>query len=257
MNMRAETIGSIQGNLASELCLGRSSARSVVFVALPLWFGVVFLLASQGAFVGSANSPPLPIFFGVAIPLAVFLAAYFGSTPFRDFILGADLRFVAAIEAWRWGGLGFLSLYANGILPGLFALPAGLGDMAIGITAPCIVLRLIRNPLFAASRRFVIWNILGIADFVVAVSMGALSSGAFPGINGLIGNVTTSPMTRFPLVLIPAFMVPFFTMLHLTALFQARQLAHAHPGSVRRNAEGLKKKATEFAKSGSEIYAKT
>jgi len=96
--------------------------------------------------------------------------------------------------------------------------------MAIGITAPWIVLSLIRNPLFAASRRFVIWNILGIADFVVAVSMGALSSGAFPGINGLIGNVTTSPMTRLPLVLIPAFMVPFFTMLHLTALFQARRL---------------------------------
>src|SRR5207244_10211092 len=139
-------------------------------------------------------------------------------------ILGADLRFVAAIEAWRWCGLVFFSLYANGILPGLFALPAGLGDMAIGISAPWIVLSLIRNPLFAASRRFVIWNILGIADFVVAVSMGALSSGAFPGINGLIGNVTTSPMTRLPLVLIPAFMVPFFTMLHLTALFQTRRL---------------------------------
>ena len=224
MNIKTETMGSITGNVASELNNGRSSARLVVFVALALWLGLVSFLASQGAFVGSANSPPLPIFFGVAIPLAVFLAAYFGSSPFRDFILGADLRFMAAIEAWRWGGLGFLSLYANGILPGLFALPAGLGDMAIGITAPWIVLSLIRNPLFAASRRFVIWNILGIADFVVAVSMGALSSGAFPGINELIGNVTTSPMTRLPLVLIPAFMVPFFTMLHLTALFQARQL---------------------------------
>ena len=227
MNIKTETMASITGNVASELNNGRSSARLVVFVALALWLGLVSFLAYQGAFAGSANSPPLPIFFGVAIPLAVFLAAYFGSSPFRDFILGADLRFVAAIEAWRWGGLGFLSLYANGILPGLFALPAGLGDMAIGITAPWIVISLVRNPLFAASRRFVIWNILGIADFVVAVSMGALSSGAFPGINGLIGNVTTSPMTRLPLVLIPAFMVPFFTMLHLTALFQARRLARS------------------------------
>jgi len=227
MNIKTETMASITGNVASELNNGRSSARLVVFVALALWLGLVSFLAYQGAFAGSANSPPLPIFFGVAIPLAVFLAAYFGSSPFRDFILGADLRFVAAIEAWRWGGLGFLSLYANGVLPGLFALPAGLGDMAIGITAPWIVISLVRNPLFAASRRFVIWNILGIADFVVAVSMAALSSGAFPGINGLIGNVTTSPMTRLPLVLIPAFMVPFFTMLHLTALFQARRLARS------------------------------
>src|ERR1043165_5782729 len=223
--MKTETMGSITGDVASELGNGRPNVRSVVFGALAVWFGLVFLLGSQGAFVGSAGSPPLPIFFGVAIPLGLFLAAYFRLKSFRDFILGADIRLVAAIQAWRWGGLGFLSLYANGILPGLFALPAGLGDMAIGITAPWIVISLVRNPLFAGSRRFVIWNILGIADFVVAVSTATLSSGAFPGIIALIGNVTTSPMTRLPLVLIPTFMVPFFTMLHLTALFQARRLA--------------------------------
>ena len=215
---------SITGNVASELYNGRPNVRSAVFVALAVWFGLVFFLASQGAFVARAGSPPLPIFFGVAIPLALFFAAYFGLKSFQDFILGADLRFVAAIQAWRWGGLGFLSLYANGILPGLFALPAGLGDMAIGFSAPWIVLSLIRNPLFAASRRFVIWNILGITDFVVAVAAATLASGAFPGINTLIGNVTSSPMTRLPLVLIPAFMVPFFTMLHLTALLRARHL---------------------------------
>jgi hypothetical protein len=229
--MKTETMGTITADAASELRNGRPNVRSAVFVALAMWFGLVFVLASQGAFVAGAGSPPLPIFFGVAIPLALFLAAYFGLKAFRDFILGADLRFVAAIQAWRWAGLGFLSLYVNGILPGLFALPAGLGDMAIGFSAPWIVLSLVRNPLFAASRRFMIWNILGIIDFVVAVSTATLSSGAFPVISALIGNVTTSPMARLPLVLIPAFMVPFFTMLHLTALFQARQLAHSRPGS--------------------------
>src|SRR5215813_5227881 len=228
MNMKTETMGNITGNLVtSELGNRHRSVRLVVFAALALWFGLVSFLASQGAFVGSVGSPPMPIFFGVTIPLALFLALYFGLKSFRDFILGADLRFVVAIQAWRWGGLGFLSLYANGILPGLFALPAGLGDMAIGFSAPWIVLSLIRNPSFAASRRFVIWNILGIIDFVVAVSTATLSSGAFPGISALIGNVTTSPMTRLPLALIPAFMVPFFIMLHLTALFQARQLARS------------------------------
>jgi hypothetical protein len=227
MNMKTETMGSITASVASELNNGRSSARLGVFVALALWLGLVSFLASQGAFVGSANSPPLPIFFGVAIPLALFFAAYFGSSPFRDFILGADLRLVAAIQAWRWAGLGFLSLYAHGILPWLFAFPAGLGDMAIGASAPWILLGLIRRRSFAASRRYVIWNILGITDFVVALSMGTLCSGAFPGITRLIGNVTTSSMTQLPLVLIPAYMVPLFTMLHLTALFQARQLARS------------------------------
>ncbi len=227
MNVKNETAGIIAKSAASEPKNRDSSVRTVVFAALALWLGLICFLGGQGAFVGRGDSPPLPIFFGFAIPLAVFFAAYFGWKSFRTFILGADVRLVAAIEAWRWGGLGFLSLYANGVLPGLFALPAGLGDMAIGITAPWILLSLVRNPLFAASRHFVMWNILGIVDFIVALSMGTLCSSAFPGINALIGNVTTSAMARLPLVLIPAFMVPFFTMLHFTALFQARQLARS------------------------------
>jgi hypothetical protein len=227
MNTKSETMGSITENLASERDNGHSNMRSVVFVALGLWLGLVIFLGSQGAFVGSANLPPLPIFFGLAIPLAIFFAAYLGWSAFRNFILGADVRFVTAIQAWRWGGLGFLSLYASGVLPPLFALPAGLGDMAIGFTAPWILLRLVRRPSFAASRRYMIWNILGLVDFVVAVSTATLSSGFFPEITRLMGNVTASPMTHLPLVLIPAYMVPFFSMLHFTALFQARQLVRS------------------------------
>jgi len=221
MNMKIETMGNLKSIEASERNDKHSSLRSVVFVALALWLGLVSFLGSQGAFVAKADSPPLPIFLGVAIPLAVFFAAYFGWGPFRAFVLSADLRLVSAIQAWRWAGLGFLSLYAHGVLPGLFAFPAGLGDMAIGVTAPWIVLRLIRQPAFAASRRYMIWNILGIIDFVVAVSMGTISSGF---IHGLPLNVTTSAMAQLPLVLIPAYMVPFFIMLHFTALAQARRL---------------------------------
>jgi hypothetical protein len=222
--MKTETVESITGSVTSELNTERSSVRSVVVGALAVWFGVVFFLAYRGAFAAGEGSLPLPIFFGVLIPLGLFVAAYLGWTPFRDFILGADLRFVTAIQAWRWAGAQFLWLYAWGVLPGLFAFPAGFGDMAIGVSAPWIVLGLVRDPLFAASRRYVIWNILGIVDFVLAVSMGVLSSGLFPRINGLNGSVTTSAMNRLPLVLVPAFVVPFFTMLHLTALFQARHL---------------------------------
>ena len=153
--------------------------------------GSFFSSAPRGRSSEAADSPPLPIFFGFAIPLAVFFAAYFGWSAFRAFVLGADLRLVAAIQAWRWAGLGFLSLYAQGVLPGLFAFPAGLGDMAIGFTAPWIVLGLIRHPSFAASRRYVIWNIMGIIDLVVAVSMGTLCSGFLHGLTG------TSPRARW------------------------------------------------------------
>lgn len=225
MNTKNETMGSITEGETSDFDSGNSFMRSAVFATLALWLGLVIFLGFQGAFAGRADSPPLPIFLGFSIPLAVFFAAYFGWGAFRTFILNIDLQFVTAIQAWRWGGLGFLSLYANHVLPSLFALPAGLGDMAIGLSAPWILRELARHPSFAASRRYKTWNILGLVDFVVAISTATLCSGVFPGITRLVGNITTSPMTHLPLVLIPAYMVPFFAMLHFTALFQAQQLA--------------------------------
>jgi hypothetical protein len=220
MNATNQNIESINVNVASEFNNNRSSTKLLVSVVLALWLGIVLLLGSQGAFVGGPDSPPLPIFFGLATPLALFFAAYFGWSAFREFILSADLRLVTAIQAWRWAGLGFLSHYAHGILPGLFAFPAGLGDMAIGVTAPWILLGLIRDKSFVTSRRYVIWNLLGILDLAVAVSMGVICSGF---LRGITLNVTTGAMGQLPLVLIPAYMVPVFIMLHFTALTQVRR----------------------------------
>lgn len=173
MNMKTEITGSFPEIETAKSGDPHSGVKRVLAVAMTLWLGLIFVLGAQGAFVGKAGSPPLPIFFGFAIPLAVFFAAYFGWSSFRAFVLAADLRLLAAIQGWRWAGLGFLSLYAHHILPGLFAFPAGLGDMAVGFAAPWIVLGLIRHPSFATSRRHVLWNIMGIIDLVVAVSLGA------------------------------------------------------------------------------------
>jgi hypothetical protein len=198
------------------------SVTLVVAVVLAIWFALVFLLGAGGAFVRQPGALPLPILIGVTAPLIVFLAAFWVSPAFRDFVLAVDLRLVTGIQAWRFAGLGFLALYAHGVLPGLFAWPAGLGDIAIGVTAPWVVLALIRRPRFAASQLFLVWNLLGILDLVVAVGTGALSSGLAVGV---AGEITTSPMAQLPLVLIPGYFVPLFLMLHLAALFQMRRLA--------------------------------
>jgi hypothetical protein len=224
MNKINEITGNLQEFGATEPDDRNSGVKSVVAIALALWLGLVLFLGAEGAFVGPPHSPPLQIFFGLAIPLALFFAAYSGWSAFRAFVLNVDLRLASAIQAWRLGGLGFLALYAHGILPGLFAFPAGLGDMAIAVNAPWIVLGLLRRPSFATSRRYTMWNIFGIVDLVVAVSMGTLCSGFFRGVTG---TVTTGPMAQLPLVLIPAYLVPLFIMLHFTALFQARRLARS------------------------------
>jgi hypothetical protein len=86
------------------------------------------------------------------------------------------------------------------------------------------VLWLIRHPSFATSRRRVLWNIMGIVDLVVAISLGTICSGFVPGITG---TVTTGPTAQLPLVLIPAYLVPTFIMLHFNALSLVRQLARS------------------------------
>ena len=93
--------------------------------------------------------------------------------------------------------------------------------MAIGFTAPWVALTLVRRPGFATSPLFVAWNLFGILDLVVAVSVAAISQSLA---SGAPGEITVAPMALLPLVLIPAYLVPLFDMLHVVALFRARRL---------------------------------
>ena len=192
-----------------------------VTLVLTAWFLLVVSLGAVGAFVSRPGTPPLGIAIGVGAPLLLFFAWLRLSQSFRDFVLSLDLRVIAGIQAWRWAGLGFLSLYAYNVLPGIFALPAGLGDMAIGFTAPWIILGLVRRPDFATSAAFIRWNVLGILDLVVALTIGTLLATLS---TGAAGEISTAPMATLPLLLIPAFLVPVFLMLHTTALMQSRQI---------------------------------
>jgi hypothetical protein len=65
------------------------------------------------------------------------------------------------------------------------------------------------------------WNVLGILDLVIAISIGTLSA-LFA--SGAPGQISTAPMSTLPLLLVPAFLVPIFLMLHTAALMQSRQL---------------------------------
>ena len=197
-----------------------SGVRTLVAFLFAAWLALVFILGARGAFVGQPGAPPLALLISFVVPLSLFLIGYQTIRSFRDFVLSADLRIIVGMQAWRWAGFGFLTLYTYRVLPGIFAWPAGVGDMLVGITAVTVLASLLRNPAFAASKRFVIWNLLGILDLAVAVSIGALVPLLAPN---LYGTVTTSPMAQLPLVLIPAYLVPTFLMLHLTALFQSRR----------------------------------
>ena len=122
-------------------------------------------------------------------------------------------------HAPRVVGVVFLFYLALGHLPALFALPAGLGDIAAGIAAPFVARRLARG----AGRRPALWfTVFGLTDLAVALTLGALTG--FP-----LLHVTPSsaPITELPLALIPVATVPLFVALHIASLSVLAKAARA------------------------------
>lgn len=198
----------------------RPLGGQTIFAILAIWLGAVFALGAVGVFVDPPGRPPLAVFIGAVLPLMLFGIAWRTSRAFREFLLALDIRLIVGMQAWRYAGFGFIALYASHVLPGLFAWPAGLGDMAMGIAAPWWIITLIKNPEAVASRGFRLWNLLGILDFVVAFTTATISAMLVVS-DGL---PSMAPMPYLPLVLIPCFMVPLFAMLHIVALMQSRQV---------------------------------
>jgi hypothetical protein len=187
-------------------------------VILIAWLAAVLALGAKGIFMAPAHTPPLALLIAFVEHIAVCVTAYRTSVRFREWVLGIDPRVFVSLQSWRFAGFSFITLYVHGILPGFFAWPAGLGDMAIGMTAPWMLVRLTQSSAFASSRAFVRWNLLGLLDLFLAITLGAI--GGF-----LLSDrpVTTAPMAMLPLVLIPAFLVPSFILMHFAALAQARR----------------------------------
>ena len=124
----------------------------------------------------------------------------------------------------RVAGVAFLFYLALGHLPALFALPAGLGDIAAGIAAPLVARRLAQG----RDRRAALWfNAFGLTDLVTALTLGALTG------FGLL-NVTPSsaPITELPLALIPTATVPLLFTLHITSVVALARAPRSAPSAA-------------------------
>ena len=194
------------------------ASASLVWILLAVWFFAIVLLGTNRFFVAPVGMPPLALLVAATAPVILFLLAASLSPAVREFALAVDLKVATAVQAWRLGGYMFLILYSYGYLPGYFAWPAAIGDMFIGATAPLLLPRINRAG-FLQSRVFVLWNVLGILDLVVAVGIGGLGSLLVPNAAGVF---PTTIMSELPLVLVPAFFVPVFVVLHVIALLQAK-----------------------------------
>src|SRR5215212_3457293 len=154
--------------------LGRRAATALTATAAAVlcgWVVLSGLLAGAGVYsLEPGDSVP---WFLVAVAGTLISLLLATRIPIVSRILadpGTPAR-LALPHTLRAVGVLFLILMAQGHLPAAFALPAGLGDIAIGLSAPFVARRLARGNSRAGAVRF---NVLGILDLIVAGSIGFL-----------------------------------------------------------------------------------
>ncbi|MFJ4649855.1 hypothetical protein ACIP5Y_01130 [Nocardia sp. NPDC088792] len=203
----------------------RTTARYVALAAALAWalWGVTSLLLAHAHVYRLRADLPNPLI-GVAALAAFGVALACTRIPAVSRLLAAPdiLWRLTFPQILRVGGVAFVTAYALGHLPPVFAIPAGFGDIAIGIEA----IFMTRNLRRGTPGRGAVWfNLLGILDLIVAFTIAFTAAPGRPQI--LPATPTTEILGNLPLVLIPTVMVPMALALHVVSLTKIRATARA------------------------------
>jgi hypothetical protein len=190
-----------------------------VMIPDTLWFAIAWSAAVNGVFRTGASTLPL-------LPLAIFLPVMIGapllllSKRVGQVLDAMPATWLVGLQLYRIFGSWALAAWLRGALPGVFALPAGIGDLLTGLFALPAAIAVATGT--ARGRRVaIVWNIFGLVDFAVAISLGAITS---PGpFQLIVPDLPSIGAGAYPGVLTPAFVVPSSILLHALSLRQLRR----------------------------------
>ena len=188
-------------------------------VPYTLWLSVIWSAAINGVFrPGNSTLPMVPL--AIFLPVIVGVPILLRSKRIGEVLDAMPTSWLIGLQVYRVLGGIFLVGWARGVIPGLFALPAGIGDVTTGLLALPVAYSLAsRNG--SVMRGAIAWNIFGLLDFTVAVGIGlATAPGPFQLI---VPSVPNTGIGLYPTVLIPAFTVPSSILLHTLSLRQLRR----------------------------------
>ncbi len=194
----------------------RRTTWLAIMVPFTLWAALAWTAAINGVFRNGVS--PLPL-----LPSAIFLPVIIGapllllSKRVGQLLDAMPATWLVALQVYRVFGSQWLAYWLLGLLPGLWALPAGTGDVLTGLFAVPAA-RALAAGTAQGRKAAILWNIFGLADLAVAITLGMIIS---PGPFQLI--VPSGPsigLDGFPNVLTPAFVVPGSILLHALSLRQ-------------------------------------
>jgi hypothetical protein len=197
----------------------RRTTWLAVMVPLTLWAAIAWTAAINGVFRMGVSSLPL-------LPLAIFLPVIIGapllllSRRVGQLLDAMPTTWLIALQLYRFFGSQWLAYWLRGLLPGPWALPAGTGDVLTGLFAVPAAIALAAGTA-EGRKAAILWNIFGIADLAVAITLGMIIS---PGpFQLIVPNGPNIGLDGYPSVLTPAFVVPSSILLHVLSLRQLRR----------------------------------
>ncbi len=193
-----------------------------VTVPLLAWLLVVVRLAQAAVFRPGAVAPVPAIPLAVLLPILLGLPLLMRSRTIAAALDAVPPSWLVGLQVYRVLGAVFLVRWAAGQLPGEFALPAGTGDVLVGTLALPVAF-FVHSRARGGWAAAYTWNMLGIADLSLALTMGFLTT---PGRFQLFAfDHPNTSIGTYPLVMIPAFGVPLSLILHGLSLWQLRRTA--------------------------------
>lgn len=197
--------------------------RAVAFAAMTLigWLGAAIVLSWNEVFRGFSDRIPT-IQYGIFGPILIGVVLYWRSATVRRAIDAIPQDWLVGIQFYRVLGMIFLVLLGAGLLPAVFALPAGSGDVLVGLLA-MVVAAVYRSGGESRNAWIGGWNAFGLADLAVAVATGFMTSPS--ALQTLSFDAPNDMISVFPLALIPVFAVPLSVLLHLASLANLRRAA--------------------------------
>ena len=153
------------------------------------------------------------------------------SSTFRQIVQATPAIWVIGLQAIRIEGGFFLVLLDMKLLPANFAIPAGYGDVAVGVLSLVVVYLLATNKPYARGVALA-WNLLGILDLIVALVTGATF---IPPFATQLAASGVSVLYLNYVLIIPTYGVPLVGVFHAYSLYQLlsrRTVARQVPASA-------------------------
>ena len=194
----------------------RCTSWLAVMIPYTLWFAVAWSAAIHGAFRTGTSLPLLPV--AIWLPLIIGVPLLLLSKRIGEVLDAMPATWLVALQLYRVFGCWALVAGLRGVLTGLLGWPAGIGDLLTGLFALPVAIAVVTGTA-QGRRAAIMWNMFGLADFVVAITMGAITS---PGpFQLIVPDVPSIGATgAYPDVLTPAFVVPCGALLHALSLRQ-------------------------------------